>query len=59
MFNQGIVVYQIKLPPGYKNNFMIESHDLTYISIDGNFQETLDRTLKKHPEITLSCESTK
>lgn len=57
MFHLGIVVYQIELPAGFKDTFNIESHDLTFITIDGKFFELLDRTLEKRPNVTLECQS--
>lgn len=45
MFNQGIVIYQFEIPPGFKDVFTVESHDLAFITIDFVYQQTLDRTL--------------
>lgn len=37
MYNLGIVVYQIELPAGFRETYTIESHDLTWIYINGKF----------------------
>lgn len=57
MFHLGIVIYQFEIPPGFKDVFMIEAHDLAYISINFQYQQTLDRTLEKRPHVQIACES--
>lgn len=59
MFHLGIVIYEIKIPSGFSDTFIIQAHDLCFISIDNNFYQLLDRTLDKRPNVPLVCHSDK
>jgi hypothetical protein len=34
MFHLGIVIYQFDIPPDFMDVFMVEAHDLAFISVD-------------------------
>jgi hypothetical protein len=57
MFNLGIVIYQFEIPKGFKDVFKVEAHDLAFISVDFQYQQTLDRTLEKNPNVPIFCTS--
>jgi hypothetical protein len=55
MFHLGIVVYQFEIPAGFKDVFMVEAHDVAFVSVDFEYLQTLDRTLEKHPNVPILC----
>lgn len=54
MYNQGIVVYEIKLPAD-SHEFNIVIHDYAMVFVDGNFHGAFDRQKQKQHSLKFVC----
>lgn len=58
MFNQGVVVYETQLDANKKYKVNITANDVAFLTIDGKFDQMLDRTqAQHHKNVEIECKS--